>query len=459
VIKAPLPVHDKRASPAYGQGSAGGLLLALAPWPVLLKVVGQYPGPWTLWGTVPDAVRRHLEFLEVEVLADDLPNPLHHHTLPDSVRRSWAQVIVPALSHPLPSRWPVIRRLMQLDSPIFVTSGDGLTPVEPHMVPLQDPFTWAIDRLSEPPAQPEPGAQDVACITADMLGDVLLTLPAIGTFAAARTHVTMVVRDEYTNWVTTILNDAPISVTGIGMVPWRKPQLSPSRVAVDLTPPDQSSPLTPALVRETPAADRRRCTSRLPFQGLSEMVGDVLHVAPAWPSVRRRSGGIGLIAASGSSAERDLSPSAWRALTTEAAKRTGVSRWVVVGTPAGHRADALASALPSAVVAPFPLTPAAVLEICDSAALAVGVSTALTHLTALRGIPTVVLEHPETAVGVFRLPFPHVRYIRSEQPWWQPEPSPEDIARALAPQPDSYGFAPDEWSNAISDMGDWLARL
>ena len=435
---------------------AGGLLVALAPWPILVEVVERHQGPWTLWGPVPAAVRAHFESRQVGILPDTLLDPMHHHPLPDGIRRPWDRVVVPKLGQVGSSRWPPIRHLLQLDAPLFVASGSGLTPIERDAVPHQDPFTWALDRLAEPPAKPDRGAGGVMCVTADLLGDVLLVLPAVGAFAA-REAITMVVRDEYLGWVT-ILEDSAVSATGITMAPWRPPELRPVNVAVDLTPPDRRSPVTNALVHTTPAIERRTCVARQPEQSAGEMAADLLEVAPAWAAARRRPGGVGLLAACGSSAERHLPSEAWRALTAEVARRTGVRHWVIVGTPAGAQAESLAGALPSAQVAPFPMTPRALLELCDSAAVAVGISTGLTHLTALRGVPTVVVEHPKVTAGLYRVPVAHARYVRSARPWWRPDPSPDDIARALDSREDSYGFAPDEWNQVVGDIGDWLGR-
>jgi len=445
--------HAAFSSP--GQGQAGGLLVALAPWPILVEVVERHQGPWTLWGPVPAAVRAHFESRQVEILPDALPDPMHHHPLPDGIRRPWDRVVIPKLGQLGSSRWPPIRHLLQLDAPLFVAAGGGLTPIDRSTVPRQDPFTWALDRLTEPPANAERGARGVMCVTADLLGDVLLVLPAVGTLAS-REAITMVVRDEYLDWVTTILDDRRVSATGITMAPWRPPELRPVNVAVDLTPPDRRSPVTHALVHSTPAAERRTCRVRSPEQSVGEMTAHLLEVAPAWPAARSRPDGVGLLAPSGSSTERNLPPEAWRALTVEVARRTGVRQWVVVGTPAGPDAESLAAALPSAQVAPFPLTLRALLELCDNAAVAVGISTGLTHLTALRGIPTVVVEHPKVAVGLYRVPVAHARYVRAARPWWRPDPTPEDVARALESREGSYGFAAGEWTQVVGDIGDWF---
>jgi len=98
-----------------------------------------------------------------------------------------------------------------------------------------------------------------------------------------------------------------------------------------------------------------------------------------------------------------------------------------------------------------PQPPGTMLSLCRNACAVVGVSTAITHLGALSGTPTLVVEHPTTAPLLYRLPVPSVRYIRPEHPWWCDDPAGSDLDLAFGEPLDSYGFLPGEWGRQLNE--------
>jgi hypothetical protein len=424
------------------------LLPALAPWPTLLSFVSRRPRRWVIWGELPPRIARRFESLGVEVDATPLPRPFHRGELPPFVRRSWRGIVVPALGAPLPSRWPVLRRLAELSCPLFVAS-HGTISRAPRRIPPFDAFAWALDRLQAPPDAPS-GQCDGAwtCVRADLLGDLLLSLPAIASLAG--THpVRLAVRQEWTAWVE-LLAGPNVSPRGLTLEPWTPPAFEACTTALDMSPPGWRSPLTPALARAVPAKVHRRIGHRGQRDGLSAMIGRELGLDVSWPSQSPRRSDIGLIVPGGSSGERLLPVDVWIEAARRVSGAMGITQWTVCVLNEKDGA-ALAAALPNARLLCGRQTARLVVDTCRSAAVVLGVSTAIPHLAALTGTPALIVEHPTTIPWLYRAPVPFVQYLRPEHPWWCDDPTDADLDRAFAIPADTYGFLPGEWLRQIEE--------
>lgn len=435
------------------------LLVATAPWPILVRIVSTRPGPWAVWGAVPAAV---LDFLASEghrVLASPLPRPMHRYPLPDEVTSTtWQTVVVPALGHPLPTRWPIVRRLAELGAPVIVSDGASWQWVHLNDIPAEDAYTWALDRLCEPAAAP-PASPDVdlMCVRADFLSDLLLAWPAIGA-AARRRRTTLVTSDRLAPWARAVA-DGSLDIRALPVDEWAGGPVLPSAADVlDVSKPGSTSPLTPALAHAASAVRRLRVADRRTSLTMGEMVAEALDVRlpTSGHELKRTESRTGLLCPSGSSAERDLEPATWATLAKIAGAALGVDRWTIVGVPR-DRAQALAQTIPNASIAPFPAQPIEVVALMDSAHAVLSVSSALAHLAAIRHVPTIVVEHPSKAPFVNQVPGAHVHYVRPSSPWWRAQPDAIDIARATVGRGDSYGFWPEELTAGVEDAAKRLA--
>ncbi len=423
------------------------LLLGIAPWPTLLSIVRSHPRLWVIWGSLSPIVAQRFESLGIEVCADPLPMPFHKGKVPRWVRRSWRGIVVPALGRPLPSRWPVLRRLAHLSSPLFVASHGSIANA-PHPIPSVDAFTWALDRLEYPPATSSGSGDTIlTCVRADLLGDVLLSVPALACLGAMQ-PLRLIVRQEWLEWVRLLL-PPETRVRGVFIEPWAEPAFESTTTALDLSPPGWRSPLTPAIARSIPAKIHRTLTKRHAQDGLSAMIASEFDVEVSWPEPSVRSSDIGVIIPGGSSDERLLPLLYWNDAARRISEAMGIGRWVVLDS-GGRQAAAIAAALPNASAYPFPQPPQRILSLCKQASVMLGVSTAITHLGSLTGTPTLVVEHPSTVPWLYRSPVPFVRYIRPERPWWRDDPTESDLDRALDEPSESYGFLPDEWCSQLN---------
>jgi hypothetical protein len=418
------------------------LLPVLAPWPTLLSLVYRRPHRWVIWGELPPQVARRFESLGVEVNETPLPRPFHRGEWPRWIRRAWRGIVVPALGAPLPSRWPVLRRLAELPCPLFVAS-HGTIARAPRVIPPVDVFTWAIDRLGLPPEMTA-GARGEAwtAVRADLLGDVLLSLPAIAGLSE-RYPVRLVVRQEWVEWMQ-LLAGANVHVHGLTLQPWVPPALEPSATVLDMSPPGWASPLTPALARAVPASTHRRIQARGEREGLSAMIASELGLEAVWPSQPARHSDVGLIVPGGSSGERRLPLHFWIEAAQRVAAARGVRRWIVCVMNEKDGA-ALAAALPNGQLLAGRQRARHMIDLCRGASVVLAVSTAIAHLAALTGTAAITIEHPTTIPWLYRAPQPFMRYLRSEHPWWSDDPTESDLDRAFAIPEDSYGFLPDEW--------------
>ena len=419
------------------------LLLALAPWPTLLSIIRERPAKWVVWGDLPPLVARRFASIGVEIRDDKLPKPFHLSRLPAWTHRNWQGIVVPAMGKPLPSRWPIIRHLSQLSSPLFVAS-HGRISQAPREIPSVDAFSWAFDRLERPPDLHSGPSQDTfACVRADLLGDVLLSLPTLLSLAEFH-RVHLIVRSEWLDWLHLLPLPADVQSTGIVLEPWIPPSFSPVKTAVDLSPPDWPSPLTPAISRSIPAERHHQISRRRPDDGLAAMIGAEFGLQPKWPKISDRCSDIGLIVPGGSSGERSLPISYWKSGTHRIAAALGIKEWVILDGGDGQGA-AIAAALPNSRAWSYPQAPSSILSLCRSACFVFGVSTGITHLAALTGTPTIVVEHPTTVPWLYRVPVPFVKYVRPEKSWWCDDPAELDLDRAFSFPQDSYGFFPGEW--------------
>lgn len=429
------------------------LLLATAPWPVLVRIVTTRPGPWTVWGEVPAAVTDFLDSAGHTVLPVAMPSPLHHHELPGEIASTpWRSIVVPSLGHPLPTRWPIVRHLSALERTVIVSDGSSWQWIHHEDIPSTDAFTWAIDRLAGPPADPPASVEtDLLCVRADLLGDVLLAWPAVEAAARER-RVTLLTRDYVAPWMAALAGHG-IEVRGMSADEWTgEPRLPAADEAADLSAPDSTWPLTPALVHAAAVRRRHRLDARRASLTLGEMLAGMLGVDLPPAGEPRATGDrrMGILCPSGSTPERDLDASTWGRLARLAGDALGIDRWTVVGTPR-DRAAAIAAAVPNASYAGLTLAPAGMLALIDAAAVALGVSTALSHLAALRRVPTIVIEHPTRVPFVSQVPGSTACYLRPSSPWWRPHPDATDIARATAAPGDSYGFVDDELTQAVEE--------
>lgn len=431
------------------------LLLALAPWPTLLSLIRKHPDDWTIWGSLPPLVAEEFELLGAEIRSDPLPKPFHRTELPDWVRRPWRAIVVPALGNPLPSRLPALRHLAQLGSPLFVASHDRIEKAPSPLVGA-DPFSWAFDRLDQPPERtsiPIPRGGPIACVRGDLLGDILLTLPALIALGAANT-VRVITRNNWLEWLKLLMPEGT-EFHGISFSPWVTPVFAPAAISVDLSPPGWPSPLTPGLARSVPAHDHRCISRRLNQDGLSAMVAAEFGLTVSWPVRSQRESRIGMAITGGSSGERAFPAGRWAHMLDCASRILAIRQWLLLDTGDGLAA-AVASAMRDATVLDYPQPPADILSLCKSAALVLGVSTGITHLAALTGTPSVVVEHPTTVPGLYRALVPFVHYVRPECPWWVDDPACTHWDRALANPEDSYGFETGELERQLEEA---LLRL
>ena len=421
------------------------LLLALAPWPVLVRIVTSNAGPWCLWGSVPDAVAVKLADVGVVFLADPLPAPFHRHEIPAVVSGTrWARVVVPALGHPLPTRWPVLRHLAaSLTAPLFVSTNGALSRVEHGSIPAADAYTWALDRVLEPAA--EPGAafpsDTTVAVRADLLGDVVLACPALDAFSRVR-PTTVVTRTEWVPWLEALAAPRHLRTLGISIDPWHRPSLPPCERVVDMSPAESRSPLTRAIARSVPAVERFEITADQSGASLSIRLACALGVVVECTAARSGSGP-GLLLPGASSWERALPTRDWANLVRSASAAFDIRHWTVAGLPA-----AAAEAFPGMRLAPHPLSPTQFLEFVRQAPLVIGTSSGLAHVAAVAGARTIVVEHPTTVSGLYRVPSAHAQYLRSAAPWWSDSPSPSAVEQAFGAA-DTYGFGPDELQSLV----------
>lgn len=432
------------------------LLLATAPWPVLVRIVATRPGPWTIWGSVPAAVEQSFASDGHQLLALPLPRPLHHHALPREVASEpWRTIVVPAMGHLLPTRWPLVRHLASTERPIVVSDGDSWEWIHHADIPPTDAYTWALDRLNEPSPEP-PSAPDreLVCVRADFLGDVVLTLPALEAVARQR-PVTVLVRDHVAAWVTGA-SSAKLDVRPLEIDGWQGPPVLPSAGEVaDLSRPRSTWPLSAALSHAT-AAQRRVAVAHAPEVTPSESLAETFGVTLSFTVAPGPTTPLGVLCPCGSTTERDMSPEAWQRVTRIAGERLGVTEWVVVGAPA-PAAAAIAALVPNCRPAPFAMPPREFLTLVRGARSLVGVSSAFSHLAALQGIETLVIEHPHLRPDADRLPIETAAYVRPSSPWWRPLPASIDVARSTESWSDSYGFGPDELETSVEDAAGRLA--
>lgn len=436
------------------------LLVATAPWPILVKIVTERPGPWTVWGSVPAAVADFLTSEGHRLLDAPFPRPLHRHPLPEEVSAApWQAIVVPALGHPLPTRWPIVRYLAGLGAPVIVSDGTSWQWVHHEDVPEHDAYTWAMDRLLAAPAEaPQEPEADLVCVRGDFLGDLVLAWPAVEAAARSR-RVTLVTARHMTTWVEALATRRMAHVA-VDIDDWAgEPRLPAAAEAIALSGPNASSPLTPALTHAVPAC-RRAAIDEQASRSLTiaELLASALGVELADDEGRRARtpAGIGLLCPNGSTPERELDAAIWPSLAQLAGDRLGIDRWTIVGLPR-DRAAAMAAAIPGAVAAPFPAQPYEVIEMLDTARVTLGVSSTLTHLSALRGVSTIAIAHPTRSSAAHELPGRHVEYIRPSSPWWRAQPDATDVARARVEQGDSYGFWPGELEAAVEQAARALA--
>jgi len=420
------------------------VLLDLAPWPSLLSLVRHDPREWIVWGALPAPVLSAFERLGVEVRDEPLPRPFHRAPLPVLLADVARGVVVPALGHPLPSRWPIVRRLTAEGLPVFVARHGRVEAAPP--VPTNDAFAWALDRLEQPPVYSSSTAPEIACVRADLLGDLLLTVPALA--AAAEWHpLRLYVRQEWVEWMMRLL-PARCETRGLRLVPWDGSTFDPAALAIDLSPPGWTSPLTPAIARAIPARSHVRLSGSNPHAGLSELLASELDLTVGWPDRKTQRGSVGVLVPTGSSLERHLPAADWAGAVERVSAAVGVRDWLVLD-PDGMVDPGLRAALPGVRVLTGRQSPETLIDLMGGAAIVVGVSTALTHLAALTGTPAIVLEHPTTVPGLYRAPVNFVEYVRPARPWWRSDPTDDDVARALMEPSNSYGFQDGEWLRAI----------
>lgn len=395
---------------------------------------------------MPPIVGRVLESRGVEVLDEPLPSPFHMAALPGWVRARWSDVTIPSLGHPLPNRLPIAKHLAPLGAPLRVSHGERVSRLDERLLDAPDAFTWAFERMAADPSAPAAPDADVACVRLDLLGDLLLAAPALRG-AVARAGVSVVCRSEWLRWVE--LDDVlgtTVRTCGVDVHAWREPTLAPARTVVDLSPPGWSSPLTPAVARATPASERRCVPADAAAATLAGQAAAALGVdSVATPRRTTPVGDVGLLIAGGSSGERWMPAATWRMLLERAGGAFDIARWLV--TADGDEA-ALASELPGTEALPFPIDPRVFAALLGRTRLFVGTSTGLAHLATVAGVPGIVVEHPTTRAGWYRVADANVAYVRAARPWWTESPTEDDVRRALQSR-ESYGFGPGEWEAAI----------
>jgi hypothetical protein len=313
-------------------------------------------------------------------------------------------------------------------------------------IPSTDAFTWALERNDETAELKHPPSTEFSCVRADLLGDLLLALPAL-TALAEKGSIRLVIREEWREWMEQLL-PAGCKAHGLQLAPWNFPVFESAETSVDLSPPGWNSPLTPALARAIPAKKHLNLAAG---NGLSEMIALTLGLNIQWPCRKPGSSAYGVLVPTGSSLERRLPDDYWSYAVRRISQAMGVHTWTVVN-PDNPLSSSLLRQIPNAQ----PLTewqkPRALIELTRKAAVVVGVSTALTHLAALTGTPALVVEHPTTAPEMYRAPVPFVRYIRPANPWWCDNPSNDDVERAMTEPENTYGFARGEWRDAVDQI-------
>ncbi|MFN2445678.1 MAG: hypothetical protein ABR606_08880 [Vicinamibacterales bacterium] len=435
------------------------LLLATAPWPVLLRIITTRRGPWTIWGHLPAAV---VDFLHSEghaALSAPLPRPFHHHALPDEVREgSWQAIVVPAPGHALPAQWNVVRHFAPLGHPVIVSDGASWQWIHHQEIPCVDAYTWAHDRLAAPPAAAREMADaDLVCVGADSLSDVLLAWPALAAAAGER-RVTVIARESAAPWLAAMARGG-IDVRGVAIEEWvGEPAWPAANDVIALSSLDATSPLTPAIAHALPA--RRRAPTSAPqtylttSEVLADLLGISLDICPRGDASSDERVGI---LCPGSSPARELGAATWSELARIVGNAIGVTRWTILGATS-DRAAAIAASVPHASPSPFPSDPDEVLARIDTAVVVIGVSTALCHLAAVRTRPTIVVEHPMRPSLLAQVPGDHAHYVRPSSPWWRAQPDAIDVARATAARGDSYGFWPDELVACVEEAAVRLAH-
>jgi hypothetical protein len=417
------------------------VLLALAPWPTLLSLVRPAPHDWIVWGNLPPAVHSRFEAIGVEVRNEALPKPFHRAELPRWLRASHHGIVVPALGHPLPTRWPIVRHAATAGTPVY-TASHGRMMRAPE-IPAMDAFTWALDRGSELAAPKAPAVSKFSCVRVDLLGDLLLALPAL-TALAAQGSIRLIIREEWKDWMRHLL-PAGCEVQGLRLTPWAPPCFEPADISVDLSPPGWRSVLTPAISREIPAKTHVRL---LHGKNLSEMIALALGLEVHWPGCKPVSGTYGVLVPSGSSLERILPDDYWTYAIRRMSQVMGIHDWTILD-PENQLSPGLLRSVPHAQLLLGRKEPHSLIDLVRGAAVVVGVSTALTHLAALTGTPALVVEHPTTVSEMYRAPVPFVHYIRPAKPWWCDNPSEDDIDRAMDETESTYGFIRGEWRDAV----------
>jgi hypothetical protein len=324
-------------------------------------------------------------------------------------------------------------------------------------IPSTDAFTSVldtVDELAELAAPTAPSSVDFACVRADLLGDLLLALPAL-TALAASGSVRLIVREEWSDWMKGLL-PAGCEVQGLRLAPWDPPGFQSAEISVDLSPPGWRSPLTPAIARAVPAKTHIRLTPRSASPigrslhsdgGLSEMVALALGLTVRWPQRKPGFGTHGVLVPTGSSLERLLPADYWTYAVKRVSHVMGVHSWTIID-PDNQCAPGLRQ-IPNAQFLVGRQEPLTLIDLVRNSAVVVGVSTALSHLAALTGTPALVVEHPTTVPEMYRAPVPFVQYIRPAKPWWCDNPSNDDVDRAMAEPNNTYGFVGGEWSDAI----------
>jgi len=417
------------------------ILLNLAPWPTLLSLVRSEPCNWSVWGSLPASVCSRFRKLGIEVRDEALPRPFHRAELPEWVRSSCRGIVVPALGQPLPTRWPIVRRVSSIQEPVYVARHGEIMPVA--QIPRTDAFTWALDAGNETSKPESKPSVNFACVRADLLGDLLLTIPALHALAE-RGSIRLFIREEWTGWMKALFPDE-FEVQGLHLAPWGATSFDSAETSIDLSPPDWPSPLTPAIARAIPANKHIRLKGN---GSLSEIVALSLGLQVNWPDRKPDTGGYGVFIPTGSSLERMLPDDYWRYAIQCVSKAMNVRSWKILDPDDRYRVESMGGISAFERLTGYQ-EPSELIELVRGAAILVGVSTALTHLAVLTGTPALVVEHPTTLSRVYRAPVPFIRYIRPSSPWWCDNPSDEDVDRAMTEPANTYGFLPGEWHSAI----------
>lgn len=417
------------------------VLLGLAPWPTLLSLVRNAPHEWIVWGSLPLALTSRLRLMGAEVRHEALPQPLHSAVIPEWLYSKSNGVVVPALGHPLPTRWPIVRKLSTLGIPVFVASHGQMSLAPPP--PRSDAYTWALETGKEQATPSSLPVWDFTCVRMDLLGDLLLAVPAL-TALAEEVSICLITREEWHDWMSELLPPR-CTVQALRLVPWKPLPFDVAKTVVDLSPPGWRSPLTPAVARTIPAMTRMCLTHG---HSLAEMTASALRVQPDWPTVGSRPSTVGVLVPCGSSSERWIPEADWVDAIERVSRIFDLRSWTILD-PEKRLSSGFASRIPQAHRLLGYRQPHALLELLRNAAVVLGVSTALTHLAALCGTRAIIVEHPTTLPGVYRAPVPYVRYVRPTNPWWREDPSNDDVERALAEPNNTYGFLQNEWGESI----------